>query len=343
MAYTISQPVPAIIGDGANVVFRPQQPTPPSGLTMPPVVVSRPPGIPPQQLPPPQHILSQPGPHVIGTNPPNLPPGMLPTSHGSGSVAGPPNPPATVLMQTVPIGAPSAVRPTNLITIKMSDEGEFRRSADTPGSAAVRPQFTNQPPPPTHENPLYGQHFVPPRGPPPEHHQMSVRPPRITHPAALPAPSSQLSRPAAIVGLPLSAAPQRLGPPPHSIHSGPPQNMAAPPPQAIQGMVGPPGMHGCPPPQALHAAPPPPQGMHSGPPPPSLHSGPPPPQGLHSGPPPPPQGLPGFPPPARHPPDQHVQLQQMSWSSPGPAGGQVQRMAGTRPSPAPSQSMPFYQ
>jgi len=371
-AYNVNQPMPALIGDVSNVVFRPHQPTAPSCPAVPPIVVSRPPlGIPQQQLPPPQHILTQHGTHIIGTNPPNLPPGMLQTSRPSGllpppSVSGMANP-QTVLVQTLPVGAPSAVRPTNLITVKLQEENEYRRSAD---SSAGRPPFTSQPPR-SHESPLshFTQQHFSSHGLPPvsfsqtqEHHQMSVRP-LMAHPGAPSAQSSQLSHPAGIVPMPPgqmgppSVPPQRLGPPPQSIHSGPPQNIG-PPPQAIhtgphQGIrAGPPGMHtGPPPPQGIHAAPPP-QGIRSGPPPP-LHSAPPP-QGIHSGPP-PSQGLrsgptpPGFPPPARHPQDQHVQFttgQQISWPNAGPTSGQVQRISappGSRPSPGPSQSMPFYQ
>jgi len=369
LAYSMKQPMPTLIGDGSNLVFRPHQPTAPSA--MPPIVVSRPPpGVPQQQLPPPQHILTQHGAHVIGTNTPNLPPGMLQTSHASGmptplSVSGMVKP-QTVLVQTLPMGAPPAVRPTNLITVKLQEEGEYRRSADALSSVG-RPPFTSQPPP-SHENPLshFTQQHFSPHGPPPvsfnqtqEHHQMTVRP-LMTRPGA---PPSQSSHPPQMVGMPPGqmgppgGPPQRLGPPPHSIHSGPPQNVV-PSPQAIhtgpppQGMHGaPPGMHSGPPPPGMHAAPP--QAIHSGPPP-SLHSGPPP-QGMHSGPP-PPQGLrpgpppQGFPPPVRHPQDQHVQFttgQQMTWPNAGPASGQVQRIAapppGSRPSPGPTQSMPFYQ
>jgi len=363
LAYNVNQPVQALIGDGPNLVFRPHQPT---GPAMPPIVVSRPPpGMPQQQLPPPQHILTQHGAHVIGTNPPNLPPRMLQTSHSSGlppppSVSGMAKP-QTVLVQTMPVGA----RPTNLITVKLQEESDYRRSADTVGSA-VRPSFTSQPPL-THENPLshFTQQHFSPHGLPPvsfNQSQASVRP-LMTHPGGPPTQTSQLSHPAGIVGMPPAqmgppnAPPQRLGPPPQSIHSGPPQNIA-PPPQAVhsgppQGIhAGPPTMHtGPPPPQAMHAAPPP-QGIHSGPPP-SLHSGPPPPQGIHSGPP-PSHGLrsgpppPGFPAPALHPQDQHVQFTtgQPMWPNTGPAGGQVQRMSappGSRPSAGPSQSVPFYQ
>lgn len=368
VAYNVNQPMPAMIGDASNLVFRPRQPTSVSGPVMPPIVVSRPPlGIAQQQLAPPQHILTQHGARVIGTNPPNLPPGMLQTSHASGmppSGSGMANPQA-VIVQTVPVGAPPAVRPTNLITVKMPDEGEYRRSAETPSSVGRLP-FTSQPPP-THENPLshFTQQHFPPHAAPPvsfnqsqEHHQIGVRP-LLAHPAAPPAQSSQLSRPAGIPVVriapgqmgPPSAPPQRLGPPPQSLHSGPPQ-IIGPPPQTIhsgppQGMhSGPPGMHTGPPPQGMHAAAPP-QGLHSGPLP-SLHSGPPP-QGIHSGPP-QTQGLrAGYPPPAHHPQDQHVQFttgQQISWPSAGPTSGQVQRIAappGSRPSPGPTQSMPFYQ
>lgn len=340
LAYSVSQPVPAMIGDGSNLVFRPHQPTPPSGPTMPPIAASRPPpGIPQAPLPPSQHILAQRGPQVISTNPPpNLPPRMLSTSHASGlppplSVSGMANPPA-MLVQTMPVGAPTAVRPTNLITVKLTEDGDFRHSADSQGSAG-RPPFTSQPPP-SHDAPLpqFSQQHFPPRGPPPsfsqtqDHHQMAVRP-LMTHPGALPPQSSPMSRPPGLVGMPPpgqmglpSAPPQRLAPPPQNIHSVPPQNLG-PPPQAIHSGL----------PQGIHSAPPP--GMHTGPPPQGLHSGPPPPQSLRTGP------HPGFPPPARHPSDQHVQLQQMPW----PSGGQVQRIAappGSRPSPGPSQSMPFY-
>ena len=374
LAYNVNQPMPpTLIGDTSNLVFRPHQPTAPPGPAMPPIVVSRPPpGMPQQQLPPPQHILTQHGTHVIGTNPPNLPPGMLQTSHSASGMPQPPSvsgmaKPQTVLVQTLPVGAP-AVRPTNLITVKLQEEGEYRRSADALGSGG-RPPFTSQPPP-THEKPVshFTQQHFSQHGPPAvsfkqtqEHHQISVRP-LMTHPGAPPAQPSQMSHPAGIVGIPPGqmgppgAPPQRLGPPPHSIQSGPPQNIV-PQPQAVhtgphQGMhAGPPAMHTGPPPQAMHAAPPP-QGMHSGPLP-SLHSGPPP-QGIHSGPP-PPQGLrsgpppPGFPAPARHPQEQHVQFttgQQMPWPNTGPTSGHVQRIAaapGSRPSPGPSQSMPFYQ
>jgi len=365
LAYNVNQPMPTVIGgDGQNLMFRPPQPTAPSG---PPMVVScPPPGIPQQQLPPPQHVMTQHGTHVINTNPLNLPPAMLPSSHASGipqppSVSGMGNP-QTVLVQAMPVGAPSAVavRPTNLITVKLQEDGEFRRAGDAPG-AGGRPPFSSQPPPGP-ENPLAHftkQHF-PPHGPPAasysktqEHHPLNVRP-LITHPGGL-APHS--THPSGMVGLPpgqlgpqSGAAPQRLGPPSQSIHSGPPpQNIGPPPPQAIHSGGPHHGVHSIPPgmgpPQGMHAAPPPqgmrPPSLHSGPPQQAIHSGPPQPQALRSGPPPV-----GFPPSAPHPPDHHVQLQQMAWSNAGPVSGQVQRMAappGSRPSPAPSQSMPFYQ
>ena len=373
LAFNVNQPMPTMIGDGSNLVFRPHQPTAQSGPAVPPIVVTRPPpGIP-------QHILTQHGTHVIGNNPPNLPPRLLQNSQPSGmpplSVSGIANPPPqTMLVQTMPMGAPTAVRPTNLITVKLQEEGEYRHPVDA-HSSAVRPPFTSQPPP-THENPLphFTQQRFPVHGPPPvsfsqtqDPHQMGIRP-LMTHPGAPPVLSSQLSHSAGVVGIPPaqmgppSGPPQRLGPPLQSIQAGPPQNIG-PPPQTIhsappQGMhsgppamhSGPPAMHTGPPPQGIPTAPPPqglhpaPPPLHSAPPPQGLHSGPPPPQGLRSGPPPP-----GFPPSARNPPEQHVQFttgQQMSWPNAGPTSAQVQRIApppGSRPSPGPSQSMPFYQ
>lgn len=371
ISYSVSQsqpPATSMTHDtNAGLVYRtmqhPPQHPPPQGppnsgiqhlvITRPPPSLSQPP--PQMTQPPPQHLMSSHGTsHVMNAPPPGGPPGMMAGPHVMPPHGMPP--PSAMMVQSMP---PMASRSTNLITVQLHEDADFRvDSGQNAGSSGGRVQLpTSQPdntmthyPPPPQQYPPPGAHV--PSYSASDHHQLStVVRPMMTHPPPLGPGQAQMGPGQAQMGpgpvmVTYSLQPSQMGPPP----SGPAPRLG-PPPQLQQTMP-PQAMHSGPPPQGMMAAGPPPQGMMpTGPPP----QGMPPPQAMHGAPPqaqsirtgPPPQGY-AAPPPLH--PDQRPQFvggQPLAWTTgPPPSGPPQMQHMGQRPSPGnmgSSQSMQYYQ
>jgi len=336
----------------AGLIYRTMQHPQPQGpnaghghlvITHPPPSLSQPP--PQMNQPPPQHLISSHSSTHLMNAPPSGPPGMMQGSHVMQQHG---IPPSGMIVQSMP---PSASRGTNLITVQLHEEGDFRVDSgqNSAGSGVGRVQLA------TTQTDNSMSHYPPPmqQYPPPgslvqsyavsEHHQMitNVRP-MMTHPPPLGPGQAQLGPGQTQLGpgqvmVTYSLPHSQMGPPP----TGPPQRLG-PPPQLQPQMQS----------QGMHSGPPPPQGMMS--------NGPPPPQGMiQTGPPPqgmpPPQGLRAGPPPqgyaAPHHQDQRPQFvggQQIQWTTGPPlaTGPPQMQHLGQRPPQGnigSSQSMPYYQ